>query len=254
MSYLQSFVFGPTGMDIRFFLQSKFYCVALDELIIRYGNTQKCNFCPYSRTIGLQRSEADDHRALISYEALLWNIVQSLPSHGFNADLKATHLVKLELDQFPKSLKIKWSEHTSDNNVQNPEILDFFEWLDGYSCAFEQLQETSPQHKSSNGFQASIERNNRVVSDSSQRHYFSTDGLGNSSDQDVPNGRRNNEKSFYACNNFSGKQYSTNQEFKCSENHNWSAKTTSFAENIMPSSSKRALCRSMPTVQQFLYN
>ena len=118
-----------------------------------------------------QRPQANNHRALISYAALLRKIVQTFLAHGFNADFSATYLLKIARDKLPNSRKMKWSEHTIDNNIQNAGIL---EWKDRHSRACEQLEETSPQNN--NGFQTNIRRNNPMVSNSSHRNQFSTNG------------------------------------------------------------------------------
>ena len=181
MSYLQSFVIGPAKECISGFLcNPNFYKDALNELNRRFGNPQNVVSALTQELEALQGPQANDHRALISYAAILRKIVQTFLAHGFNADLSATYLLKLARDKLPNSLKMKWSEHTIDNKIQNPGILEFSEWMDRQSRACEQLQETSPQNSNNNGFQGNIRRNNSTVSNSSQRNQFSANVYSNS--------------------------------------------------------------------------
>ena len=132
MSYLQSFVIGPANECLSGFLcNPNFYNDALNELNRRFGNPQNVNSAHTQELEIWQRPQANDHRALISHAALLRKIVQTFLAHGFNADLSATYLLKLVRDKLPNSLKMKWSEHTIDNNIQNPGILEFSNgWTD----------------------------------------------------------------------------------------------------------------------------
>ena len=128
MSYLQPSVIGPAKECISGFLcNPNFYNDALNELNRRFGNPQNVVSALTQELEIWQRPQANDHRALISYAALLRKIVQTFLAHGFNADLSATYLLKLARDKLPNSLKMKWSEHTIDNNIQNPGILEFSE-------------------------------------------------------------------------------------------------------------------------------
>ena len=195
-------------------MQSKFLH-ALNELNRRFGNPQNVVSALTQELEIWQRPQANDHRALISYAALLRKIVQTFLAHGFNADLSATYLLKLARDKLPNSLKMKWSEHTIDNNIQNPGIFEFSEWMDRHSRACEQLQETSPQNNN-NGFQGNI-------SNSSQSSQFSANVYSNSNNQQGANDRRNNQKSFQTSNNFSRKQNINNQQPGFSVNHNLNA-------------------------------
>ena len=108
-----------------------FYNDALNELNRRFGNPQNVNSALNQELEIWQRPQANDHRALISYAASLRKIVQTFLVVGFNADLSSTYLLKLARDKLPNSLKMKWSEHTIDNNIQNPGILEFSNgWTD----------------------------------------------------------------------------------------------------------------------------
>ena len=235
MSYLQSFVIGPAKECISGFLcNPNFYKDALNELNRRFGNPQNVVSALTQELEAWQRPQANDHRALISYAALLRKIVQTFLDHGFNADLSATYLLKLARDKLPNSLKMKWSEHTIDNNIQNPGILEFSEWMDRHSRACEQLQETSPQNSNNNGFQGNIRRNNSTVSNSSQRNQFSANVYSNSNNQQRPNDRRNNQKSFQTSNNFSRKQNINNQQpgFSGNQNLNAGKNTSIVTKNV----------------------
>ena len=197
MSYLQSFIIGPARECIPGFLcNPNFDNDALSELNRRFGNPQSVVSLLTQELEAWQRPQANDHRALISYAALLRKIVQTFLAHGFNADFSATYLLKLARDKLPSSLKMKCSEHNNDNNIQNPGILEFSEWMDRHSRACEQLQETSPQNNNNNGFQGNIRKNNPTVSNSSQRNQFSANEYSKSINQHRPNDGRNNQKPF----------------------------------------------------------
>ena len=255
MKYLHSFVIGPAKDFISGFLcKPNFYNDALNELNRRFGNPQNVVSALTQELEAWQRFQANDHRALISYAALLRKIVQTFLAHGFDADLSASHLLKLARDKLPNSLKMKWSEHTIDNNIQNPGILEFSEWMDRHSRACAQLQGTSPQNKNNNGFQGNIRRNNPTVSNSTQRNQFSANGYSNSNNQHRSNDRRNNQKSIQTSNNFSRKQNINNQQARFSGNRNLNAgkiasNATKNVKTKCPPWSTRALYRSMPTVQ-----
>ena len=119
MGYLQSFVIGPAEECISSFLcNPNFYGDALNELDRSFGNPQNVLSALTQELEAWQRLQANDHRALISYAALLRKIVQTFLAHGFNADLSAPYLLKLARDKLPNSLKMKWSEHNIDNIIQ----------------------------------------------------------------------------------------------------------------------------------------
>ena len=207
MSYLQSFVIGSAKECVSGFLfNPNFYNEALNELKRRFGNPQNVVSALTQELETWQRPQPNDHRALISYAALLRKLGQTFLAHGFNADFSATYLLKLARDKLPNSLKMKWNEHTNDNNFQNPVFLKFSEGMDRHSCACEQLQETSPQNNNNNGFQGNVLRKNPTVSNNSQRNQFSANVYSNSNNQHRPNDRKNNQKSFQASINFSRKQ------------------------------------------------
>ena len=176
-SYLQSFVIGPAMECISGFpCNPNFYNDTLNELNRRFGNPQNVVSALTQELEAWQRPQANVHRASISNAALLRKIVQTFLAHGFNADLSATYLLKLARDKLPNSIKMKWSEHTIDNNIQNRGLLEFSEWMDRHSRACEQLQETSPQNNNNNVYQGNIRRNNPTVSNSTQRNQFSAYG------------------------------------------------------------------------------
>ena len=132
MSYLQPFVIGPDMEYISGFpCNPNFYSDALNEINRHFGNPQNVVSEITQELEAWQRPQANVHRAPISNAALLRIIVQTFLAYGFNADLSATYLLKLARDKLPNSLKMKWSEHTIDNNIQNPGLLEFSNgWTD----------------------------------------------------------------------------------------------------------------------------
>ena len=146
ITYLQNSVSGKAKDLIRgYSCNPAFYNVAFAELESRFGSPQHIVTANIHRLENWALVSSQNHHTLVSFFTFLKQLVQTFINLRFTADHQSSTVPTIAKEKLPHNLLLKWTEHSVENNILSPTLLEFQQWLKIQARLLEPLEPNLPR-------------------------------------------------------------------------------------------------------------
>ena len=147
MTYLQSSVtLKAKDFICGYSYNGDLYEEALLELINKFGKRQHVVVSAYLTQIEQwPKTRMDDPSSSESFASFHRRLVQTFRLHHSESDLRASAVVKVAKEKLTTPMTIRWNQHARSMRIEQPNLVDFADWISTYAEACEDVSPQRPE-------------------------------------------------------------------------------------------------------------